>query len=502
VDERPRSGGTLTVAMPSDAPTLDPHKTPSFNTHERIGLVYSRLLKQEIGPDIPYGKAKLVGDLAERWEVAKDGLTYTFHLRKGVTWHDVPPVNGREFVAEDVVATFERIKKQGFQAGMLSNVTEIEAPDRHTVVLKLSKPFAPLLNFMANHHMWILPKEAVEGKVDLDHQAIGTGPFILERWDRDVVTVYRKNPNYYEKGKPYLDRVVFKVVPNQGARVAAFRSGETQLITASTPEEAEALRRAVPDVKEMELLSPAPLQLYLNLAREPFDDLRVRKAISMAIDREGMAKVLFGGGGAYPGPVQVTLDEYALSQDELKRLQPYDPEGAKRLLAEAGLPNGFSTTMIVTPGYGPQYIRVAEWVAEDLAKVGIKVKIEVVEYATYFSSRWPGKQFDMGVGLQTPFLEPDEFLRDQLHSKGSRNWYNISDPELDEMLIEQTRILDPAKRTEKIKEIQRYVLTELVNPIYLWTVPTTVLIGNTVRDFPPQPVYGYPELVATWVVSG
>ncbi|MCG5217649.1 ABC transporter substrate-binding protein [Streptosporangium soli] len=496
----PRPGGTLTVAMPSDAPTLDPHKSSSFNTHERLGLVYSRLLKQEIGPDVPYGKAKNVGDLAEKWEVAENGLTYTFHLRKGVRWHDVAPVNGREFVAGDVVATFERIQKQGFQAQMLRNVTSVKASDEHTVVLKLSKPFAPLLNFMANHHMWILPKEAVDGTVNLDRQAIGTGPFVLERWDRDVAAVYKKNPTYYDTGKPYLDGVVFKVVPNQGARVAAFRSGESQLVSASTPEEALALKQAAPNATMLDLLSSAPVQVYFNMKREPFDDLKVRKAISLAIDREGLAKALFDG-GKYPGPVQVTQEEYALPQDELKQLQGHDQAKAKQLLAEAGLPNGFSTNMIVTPGYGPQYVRLAEWVVEDLAKIGIKVKLEVVEYATYFSSRWPGKQYDMGLGLQTPFLEPDEFLRDQLHSEGSRNWYNISDPKLDDLLIEQTTLLDEAERTEKVKEIQRYVLENLVNPIYVWTVPSRVLINESVRDFHPQPAYGYPELVSTWMVS-
>ncbi len=496
----PRPGGTLTVAMPSDAPTLDPHKSSSFNTHERLGLVYSRLLKQEIGPDIPYGKAKIIGDLAEKWEIADDGLTYTFHLRKGVHWQNVAPVSGREFAAEDVVATFERIQKQGFQAQMLRNVTDMEAPDKYTVVLKLSEPFAPLLNFMANHHMWILPKEAVDGAVNLDRQAIGTGPFILESWDRDVAAVYKRNPTYYDTGKPYLDGVIFKVVPNQGARVAAFRSGETQLVSASTPEEALALKQAAPNGKMLDLLSPAPVQVYFNMKREPFDDIRVRQAISLAIDREGLAKALFDG-GKYPGPVQVTQEDYALGQDELKRLQPFDQAKAKQLLAEAGLPGGFATSMIVTPGYGPQYVRLAEWVVEDLAKIGIKVKLEVVEYATYFSSRWPGKQYDMGLGLQTPFLEPDEFLRDQLHSEGSRNWYNISDPKLDDMLIEQTGILDEAERTEKIKEIQRYVLENLVNPIYVWTVPSRVLISERVRDFNPQPAYGYPELVSTWMVG-
>ncbi|MQA86984.1 MAG: ABC transporter substrate-binding protein [Streptosporangiales bacterium] len=495
----PKPGGTFTVLMPSDTKTLDPHKESSYNTHERIGLVYSRLLREKISPDLEYGDIQLEGDLAKEWEVSDDGLTYTFRLRDGVRWHDVPPVNGRELVADDVVATFERIRKEGFQAGLLQNVTDIEAPDDHTVVLRLSEPFVPLLNNMANHHMWILPREAIEGEVDLNTKAIGTGPFILERWDRDVATTYRKNPDYYEKDLPYLDRVVFKVVPGQEARVAAFRSGEVQYAAASTPEEADTLRAAVPDARMLEVGSTTAVLLYLNQDRKPFDDLRVRQAISMALHRAQMGKVLWRG-GKYPAPVQ-QLQKYALGQEELKRLQPYDPERAKRLLAEAGYPNGFRTKLMVTSGYGPQYVRQAEWLVEDLAKVGIRVELEVVEYATYFSSRWPGEEYDMGIGPQTPFLEPDEHLRVQLHSDGARNWFNISDPKLDKMLAEQAKVTDPNERAEKIKEIQRYVLTEVVNPINVWDRPVRVFIQPNVQNNNPQPAYGFPELRTTWLAQ-
>lgn len=494
---QPQPGGTFTVLMPSDTKTLHPLKESSYNTHERIGLVYSRLLRQKNSPDLEYGDIELEGDLAKKWSISDDRLTYTFRLRDDVRWHDVPPVNGRKLVADDVVATLEQIQKEGFQAGLVEKVTSIDAPDDHTVVLRLSEPFAPMLKNMANHHMWILPREAVEGEVDLNQQAIGTGPFILDRWKRDVDTAYRKNPDYYMEDLPYLDEVVFKVVPGQEARVAAFRSGEAQYLAASTPEEADTLKAAVPDAQKLETGSTTAVLLYLNQDRKPFDNLRVRQAISMALDRAKIGKVLWQG-GKYPAPVQA-LKKYALGQRELKQLQPYDPTRAKQLLAEAGYPNGFRTTLMVTSGYGPQYVRQAEWLVEDLAKIGIKVELEEVEYATYFSSRWPGEKYDMGVGPQTPFLEPDEHLRVQLHSDGARNWYNISDPKLDKMVTEQARNSDPDERTKEIKEIQRYVLTDVVNPINVWDRPVEVFVQPSVRNHNPQPAYGFQELASTWL---
>ncbi|MQA94412.1 MAG: ABC transporter substrate-binding protein [Streptosporangiales bacterium] len=496
----PKPGGTLNIAMPSDGTTLDPHESPSFNTQERVGMTYGRLLRHKIGPDQPYGALKLEPDLATSWDISEDGLTYTFHLREGVKWQNVAPVNGREFVADDVIATFERIREKGFQVGALGPVTKMTAKDDHTVELKLSKPFAPLLNNMADQFMWIIPKEGAEGKFELQTKAIGTGPFILEKWERNVAATYKKNPDYWEKGKPYLDRVVFKVVPDQGARIAAYRSGETQLVGATTDEEAVALERSVAGTRVLNLLSGTPVNLFLNVDHKPLDDVRVRKALSMAIQRKSMKDAIFKG-GQYGGPVAVSLKQWALPDAELAQLQPTNPTEAKRLLAEAGYPNGLDLKLMVTQGYGPLYPRVAEWLVEDFAKIGVRAKIEVVEYATYFTSRWPKQQYEMSVGPQTPFLEPDYWLRDQLHSDGPRNWMGVNDPKLDKMVEEQTQIMDPKERAEKIKEIQRYVLEQALPPVQVWNHPTKVLLHQEVKRFHPQPEYGYPELRETWLAQ-
>ncbi|QCR32678.1 ABC transporter substrate-binding protein [Lysinibacillus sp. SGAir0095] len=494
----PKSGGTYTILSPADPDMLDPHKQSSIYTHMMAGLVYNKLVSYETGPGVDYTDYNVIPDLAERWEVSEDGKEYKFFLREAY-WHDKEPVNGRQVTAEDVVATMERIiNLPGHQAAILSEVESIVAEDSQTVVFKLKQPFAPFLNFMANHFMWILPKEAVEGKVDLATDAIGTGPFVLEKWEDNVQATYSKNPNYYEEGKPYLDEVIYKVVPDQASRIAAFRTGQADSIGGLAPEQLAQLQKTNPDTEIFEALFATQEQLYMNMEREPFNDLKVRKAISMAVDRQSMVDAIYGG-GEISSPVNPSLGDWALPLEERKALLPYNPEEAKKLLAEAGYPNGFDTKMIVTNGYGEQLVRVAQWVAEDLRNIGINVEIEIVEYATYFSERWPNVDYDMGVGYQTYFQEPDEWLRTQLHTDGARNWYNISDPELDKMLDEQRLILDVEERKEYVYDIQRYVLENLANPLPLTTYYTKTPRHSFVKDSYPHASYGYGYLKDVWL---
>ncbi|MEK4425835.1 ABC transporter substrate-binding protein [Solibacillus sp. FSL K6-1523] len=494
----PKSGGTYTILTPADPDMLDPHRQSSIYTHMLAGLVYNKLVSYETGPGVAYTDYNVVPDLAERWEISEDGKTYTFYLREAY-WHDKAPVNGRKLTAEDVVATMERIiDLPGHQRALLSEVESVVAVDDQTVVFTLKQPFAPFLNFMANHFMWILPKEAMDGEFNLATDSIGTGPFVLEKWEDNVQATYSKNPKYYEEGKPYLDKVIYKVVPDQSTRIAAFRTGQADTIGSLSPEEIAQLQKSNSNVTIFESLFATQEQLYMNMEREPFTDLRVRKAISMAVDRKSMVKAIYGGGET-SGPVNPSLGDWALSLEEREELSPYNPEEAKKLLAEAGYPNGFNTTMIVTNGYGEQLVRVAQWVAEDLRNVGINVEIEIVEYAAYFSDRWPNVDYDMGIGYQTYFQEPDEWLRTQLHTNGARNWYNNSDPELDKMLDKQRTILDVEERKQYVHEIQRYVLENLVNPIPVTTYYTKTPRQPNVKDSYPHASYGYGYLKDVWL---
>ena len=500
----PTPGGTMVISGPSDIASLDPLTSSSFNTQYRIAPVYQRLINFSSGPDIGYTAQVLKPELATSWEVSDDLLTYTFTLREGVLWHDVPPVNGREFTSADVKATFEAILDQGHQAALLANVTSIEAPDDYTVVLNLSEPFAPLLNNMASHFMWILPAEAISDDYDRTSLVIGTGPYMLNEREIDVKTTYAKNPNYWDVDDngvqlPYIDAIEVLVINDTQQVIAAFKAGEIDIMTnGMSPELREQLMNDLPDAFYGEWVDAGMGQVGVNMDRAPFDDIRVRQAVSLAIDRVGMGSTIRGG-GTIPSNVAPALADYALPVEEREDLLRYDPEAAKALLAEAGYPDGLEVTLIATDRYGANYTAQTEWLVEDLNNAGFIVNLDLIDYATYFGSRWPDQEYDLQFGPQTPFLEPDEWLRLQMRSDGARNWYGIDDPDLDALLDAQLSIVDPVERAEAIKEIQRYALTEVVNPIPVWTYFTQWNYSTRVQDFYRHASYGYAGIERVWL---
>nr|WP_242035312.1 ABC transporter substrate-binding protein [Mesobacillus harenae] len=498
-DGAPKPGGVVQILNPADPDMLDPHKTSSIYTHNILGLVYSKLVTYETGPDVEYSEYNIVPDLAKEWKISDDGKVYTFYLRENAKWHNVAPVNGRNVDAGDVVATFERIKTlPGHQAYMLDQIDKVETPDDLTVEIHLKAPFAPFLSYMANHFMWILPKEAVEGKIDLENTAVGTGPFVLDKWERNVETVFTKHEDYFLEGLPYLDGVNFKVVPDEDTRLAAFRTQRADTTGLLSPQQFGNLIKSDPNLQYTETLFPTQNQVYMNATRKPFDNVKVRKAISLAIDKQNAVDQIFGG-GEISGPVNPSLGKWALTKEERESMQPYDVEEAKKLLAEAGYPDGFDTKVMVTDGYGEATVRMAQWIVEDLRSIGINAELEVVEYATYFTQKWPKLDYDIGVGFQSYLQEPDEWLYGQLHSKGAKNWYGINDPELDKMLEEQRTILDEAERIKKVRDIQIYALENVVNPIPITTHITRSPVQAYLKNWHTHASYGNIHMKDVWL---
>lgn len=496
--DEPKYGGTYTIVTAADPDMLDPHKSSSIYTHGYMGLVYNKLVTYEIGQNVDYTDYNIVGDLAEEWEVSEDGKVYTFYLREAY-WHDMEPVNGRKVVAQDVVATMNRIMTlPGHQASLLQEVEKVEAKDDKTVEFTLKQPLTPFINFIANHFMWILPQEAVDGEIDLTTTAIGTGPFMLEKWDDNVSATFIKNPNYFEEGKPYLDKVEYLIIPDVGAQIAAFRTEEADAISLISPEEIENILKTNPDTVINEVLIPTQIQVSMNMEREPFDDLRVRKAISMAIDRKNAVERIFGG-GEVSAPVNPHLSDWTLPKEEREQLQPFDQEKAKELLAEAGYPDGFDTTIMATTAYGEQPVRMAQWVVEDLRSIGINAELEIAEYATFYTERYPNKDYDIVVTYQTYFQEADEWLRTQLLSDSSRNWFGVNDPELDKMLNEQRVLLNEEERKMRVHDIQRYVLENVVNPIPLVTNSVYSPRHPYVKNYHPHASYGNIHMKDIWL---
>jgi peptide/nickel transport system substrate-binding protein len=496
----PQAGGTFRYALPSDARSLDPHSQSAFNTHIAIGSTYSKLVDFRTGPDVPYGAPELEGDLAESWSTSEDGRTWTFTLRQGVRFHDVAPVNGREFVARDVLCTIQRIRElPGHQISQISMVQDVTAPDDHTVVFQLTEPYAEFDTNLAGHFMWMLPCEAARGEFDVATTAIGTGPYVLERWERDRERVLTAHPDYYVPDQPYIQRVEISIVPDQAAAIAAFRTGQTDYLSALSldTQQADRILTEDPDAVLFREQGLTQTRLYMNQDAEPFDDLRVRRAVALAIDRQAMVDTIRAGGSP-TASVTPTLFG-GLPSEEAARLQPHDPEQARALLAEAGFPQGFSTRMIVTDGYGENVVREAQWVQQDLAEIGVRVELVLQDYATYFTESFAGQNYEMGYGLQTPMLSADDYLSSEWTSDGSRNWYGIADPTLDQMIADQRGELDRATREEQLHEIQRYIIENVSNPVPLYVYDGLSIYAPYLHDVWPHPDYGTRHQARIWL---
>src|SRR5215813_11503988 len=466
--DKPKYGGLVRMAE-REPPSLDPHLNISFLTHNAASLIYNGLVRlpyvseQENDADLT-----IHPDLAERWEYLDD-KTLVFYLRKGVKFHNKPPVNGREVKAQDVKYSLERFAaKSGFRA-RFDDVDHVEVVDDYTVKIVTKYPFAPLLvNLASPSYNFIFPKEAEDKYGDFNkvEAAIGTGPFILERYERGVQLVFKRNPDYYIKGLPYVDGIEWQITPNDAARVALLRTGKVDFVHNTgllAGEEAIPLQKTNPELKYFKYQSLNWGMFYMRTDQSPFNDVRVRRALSLAINRPMWMETLdFGEGCLVTGPIPCALPEWRLDPKELdpakaKYLAGFDREEAKRLLTEAGYAKGFTTPMYHHPGYTTPWPSRFELAVDELSKVGIKVELKPQEYGDYISTTFLGKFEKLAMGPITPFLEVDDYLYGVFYPGQPNNRSRVDDAELKAMLLAQRRELDPEKRKRLVLDIQRYV---------------------------------------------
>src|SRR5262249_10295842 len=298
--------------------------------------------------------------LAERWE-EPDDLTYVFHLRRGVTWHNKPPLNGRELVADDVKFTFDRFlnEKANVLRYTLEPVDRVEVVDRYTVKFVLKEPFVWLAHRLASPSgMWIIAPEVVEkfGDLKKPESAIGTGPFLLECYEPNVKTVFKRNPGYFLPGQPYIDGVEWFVLEDESTGLAMYRTGKIDCGPwhwwAVRQADLESLKKSHPHLIYRDFLSIVTSGITVRNDQPPFNDVRVRRAISQALDRQAIIEAVYLRGEATPAISRGQI-EWSLPVDQLgagAKDYQYDPKEAKRLLAEAGYPKGFKKQLTNSPG--------------------------------------------------------------------------------------------------------------------------------------------------------
>jgi peptide/nickel transport system substrate-binding protein len=487
----PREGGTLTVQQPFELATtanffesIDPSLMQIMS-----GTVYSKLL--EVDPDAE-GFA-LKGDLATDWEVSEDGLTYTFQLRDDVTWQNTAPVNGRPFTADDVVATFTGLKaSNAAHKWMVAPVESVTAEGDHTVVFQLSQPYAPLLQYLAHHFLVVLPREGVEGQYDMAETYIGTGPFMVAEHNPDVEWVLERNPDYFGDEGPYVDEIRLPIISDTAAVTAALRSGRLDIGTVPF-DVAESSFEGNEDFQVIEQPSNQ-VSFYINTTKAPFDDVRVRRAIMMAIDWQGMGESVRGR-FAPTSLVRPDVSEGALTEEEIAEVRPYDPEQARELLDEAGVPEGFQLELLVQQ-LSDADVREAEWMAADLADVGIEAEISVVDPATGITRR-RGHEFDITKAVRSVIF-PDQAIQDY-QSQSIDNYAAINDPEVDRMIAESRTILDEDERNEAYRELQRYMETEVAAAALPVQTYQSWVASSRVQNYSQSPIYQGSLYARMWV---
>lgn len=462
---------TLVYCLEASPKYLSAPFTSSTGESDIMNQVFDGLVEFESGT------TKVQPGLAESWEVSPDGLTYTFKLRKGVKFHankDFKPT--RDFNADDVIFTFERQLKADhpyhkvsggtyvfFDSIGLGNIIEsVKKLDDHTVQFKLKQPESPLLldlaiagfgSVMSAEFADQMMKAGTPEKFDLT--PIGTGPFTFVDYQKDSKVRFKANADYWG-GKPKIDDLIFSIVTDAGTRLAKLEKGECHVLPFPNLADVEKMRKN-PDLVLLEQEGLNMGYLALNTQKKPFDDPKVRKALAMAINKQAIIDSVFQKHGTpATNPIPPILWGY---NKEIKDY-PYDPEQAKKLLAEAGFPNGFDVDLWYMPvprPYNPNGKRVAELIQADWAAIGVKAKPVTYEWGEYIKRGQEGEHQAYMLGWQGDNGDPDNFLHTLFSCdaiKGKNNHAFWCNKEFDAAVLEAKKTADLNERTKLYEKAQ------------------------------------------------
>src|SRR5437899_12785546 len=453
----PKRGGVFTRASPWDHPVIDARLTQAVGLFQFAGLTSNRRLRDAFADEATgYNELTIKGDVAESWQGSPDQRVWTFKLRRGVKWQNVPPLKGRELTAADVKYCFEQYAKEGVQTFTFQEIEGMETPDTHTLRIHLKTPNALFPQNVAESVTVIFSREVLEEDGDLKKRLIGTGPYIVKEHTRKVRVVLQRNPDYWDKGRPYVDEYVILSTPDAATRLAAFRTGQADFIWVASPSEVETIIKTNPaTVVQAYHNTLAPFGLALAQDRAPFNDVRVRRAVSMAIDRQKMVDTVFEGHGILGwGVPYIYYQDTPPTAKDLGPWWQYRPADAKKLLAEAGHPNGFETTLFYYE-YFPQMTSQVQLAQQDLKRnLNINVRISKLDYTSYYGRYVEGKWDGMAWGFQSGHaVGLDERTYVYMHSKSTKNFFRVNDPVIDELTVKLRQTPDRAEQRVTAKRI-------------------------------------------------
>jgi peptide/nickel transport system substrate-binding protein len=486
--EGPPQGGTFVGVIPGDPQAGSRTWSTDANTFFAFTPIYSSLVYVD-------ATRTAYPDLAESWDVSEDETVYTFHLRENATFHDGEPVTSEDvrYTVEEVALPYQS------QAGpILQNIDTIETPDEHTIIFTLKEPSAVFILGLAHQFMGILPKHLYEGsdprENPLNETPIGSGPFKFEEWVKgDHITLVR-NEDYFLEGLPYLDRVVFRVIPDAGARTIAFQNGDIDFLPGQFVAREQAGELSDVDGVQVDDSHGPPGQelLFMNTTKEPLDNVEVRTAIAMAIDQQAVVDRAFFGVGAKASTSHIEADLGEFHNPDVS-LPAYDVDAANTALDDAGYPVGgdgtrFSLSIAYNPGNDSDR-RTAELVRDMLGDVGIAVEATPYDLAALADAVWAeDAEFDLFTGSVTS--NNDVELGKSRHYKSTTigqsfgNGAKYHNDEVDSLFNDGASTTDTDVRAEAYWAVQEILAEEL---------PTFPIVDYNNVDFHRPEIGGFGE---------
>ncbi len=462
--------GTLRVALGTTLTQLDPALTTVGDEYVYVHLVFNGLSK--INPDMTISP-----DLAESWSASEDLNTWTFKLRPGVKFH-----HGKTLDADDVVATFQRIldPKTGSRGrSNLGMVETVEAVDPLTVRFKLTLAYAGFADIFVDRQLRIVPKDKI---ADLSKTPVGTGPFVFKSWSPGDRLELTKNPDYFDKGLPKLDAVTLRIIPESAARLAALESGAIDILW-SMPYESVDKVKANPNLRADSVATATWDGVILNNAIAPFNDVRVRKALALTIDKAALVELaLFGQGNPTFSPIPSSHPYF----NKKLKFNPPDIAQAKKLLAEAGYPNGFDVPMQV-PQEREQRVRVGVAVRDMAKAAGIRIEVQRVPFASFTANVAGKAQMYVDGYFARPTV--DTAIYPFYHSSGSWNgqlWL-YKEKRVDDLLDAARRTNDDKVRAELFGTFQE-LAEETVPSIVAYSAAHVNGVSKKVEGFKSTPM--------------
>lgn len=430
-------GGTINISLHQDPPKLDPAISAAFVERHVFQSIFDKLVDVD-------AKGNIVPMLAEKWTISEDGKKYTFNLRKGVKFHD-----GTEFNAEAVKFNIEKYKEKGSnRRGELKSISSVKVVDANTIEFILEKPFSPLLSMLADRAGMMRSPEAVKKLGDgFMNAPVGTGPYAYKSRVKGNTITLTKNANYWKKGAPGADTLVYKIMTDANVALVNMKSGQVDMSNRFAYNEVANMKNDA-KVGVINEAGPAFKGFYININNENVKDKRVRQAIEKAIDRDVIVKVALSGVGT-AGRTALGPTSFAYVP-EVDKAQKPDIEGAKKLMAEAGKGQGFKMTIITD--VDPVTAQVYQLVQKQLKAINIDLNIEKMDFGTVLDRAKKGN-FEMCAISWSGRIDPDGNLYDWFHTGAYMNYVKYSNPEIDKWLEDARTISDNNQRKDLYKKI-------------------------------------------------